>query len=195
MITNDFIFVDYLSNISICDELIEFHKNSPNKEIGRTGYGEIKPDWKDSLDVNLIPGSDLATNYVKQLIEVVDRYRNKFHWCNEYAPWSIIEGINIQYYKPGGGFHIWHTERSSPILPICYRHLVFMTYLNDVIDGGETEWYYQKIKVKPKKGLTVVWPTDWTYTHRGIPSPTEEKYIVTGWFSYLPEEIKEDYKK
>ena len=40
----------------------------------------------------------------------------------------------------------------------------------------------QPIKIKPKKGLSVIWPADFTYTHRGIPSPTQEKYIATGWF-------------
>mgnify|MGYP001271300870 CR=1 FL=1 len=38
------------------------------------------------------------------------------------------------------------------------RVLVFMTYLNDVTDEGETEWYYQRVKVKPRKGLTVIDP-------------------------------------
>ena len=60
-----------------------------------------------------------------------------------------------------------------------------MTYLNDVSDHGETEWFHQKLKVKPKKGLTVIWPADWTFTHRGISSPTQRKIIVTGWFSYV----------
>ena len=31
-----------------------------------------------------------------------------------------------------------------------------MTYLNDIKDGGETEFYYQKLKVKPEKGLTLI---------------------------------------
>ena len=59
-----------------------------------------------------------------------------------------------------------------------------MTYLNDVTDKGQTEWYHQKMKVKPKKGLTVIWGTDWTFLHKGIVSPTQTKYIATGWFSY-----------
>ena len=37
------------------------------------------------------------------------------------------------------------------------------------------------IKLKPKKGLTVIWPAEWTHTHRGIASMTQDKYIVTGW--------------
>ena len=46
-----------------------------------------------------------------------------------------------------------------------------MTYLNDVNDYGETEFYYQKLKIKPEKGKTVIWCADWTHTHRGISSP------------------------
>jgi hypothetical protein len=59
-----------------------------------------------------------------------------------------------------------------------------MTYLNNIKKGGETEFFYQNLKVKPEKGLTLIWPADWTFTHRGIPSPKEIKYITTGWYSY-----------
>ena len=59
-----------------------------------------------------------------------------------------------------------------------------MTYLNDIKKGGETEFYYQKLKIKPETGLTLLWGCDWTFTHRGITSPTETKYIATGWYSY-----------
>ena len=67
---------------------------------------------------------------------------------------------------------------------LATRHLVFMTYLNTVNDGGETEWFHQQIKIQPRKGLTVMWPVDWTHVHRGVPSKTETKYITTGWYTY-----------
>ena len=60
-----------------------------------------------------------------------------------------------------------------------------MTYLNDVEDKGETEFVLQNLKVKAEKGKTLIWPADWTHTHRGIISPTQEKYIVTGWFNFM----------
>jgi len=59
-----------------------------------------------------------------------------------------------------------------------------MTYLNTVEDGGETEFFHQQRSISPQKGLTVIWPADWTHTHRGVPSPTETKYIITGWFNF-----------
>ena len=79
----------------------------------------------------------------------------------------------------------WHFERQTNVYPMSSRALVFMTYLNDVTDAGETEWYYQKKKIQPKNGLSVIWPPDFTHTHRGIPSPTQEKYIVTGWWNFV----------
>jgi len=115
----------------------------------------------------------------------LNEYIKEYHYCNEYNAFSITEGTNLQFYPIGGGYKIYHTERTSNTEPFTNRHLVFMTYLNDITDKGETEFYYQKIKVKPKKGLTLIWPSDWTFTHRGIPSPTQEKAIITGWYSYI----------
>jgi len=60
-----------------------------------------------------------------------------------------------------------------------------MTYLNDVYEEGGTEFLCQKLKVDARKGLTLIWPADWTHMHRGVVSRTEEKYIITGWFSFL----------
>ena len=60
-----------------------------------------------------------------------------------------------------------------------------MTYLNNVKQGGETEWFYQKIKIKPKKGLTVIWPSNWVFTHKGHTAVDEDKYIFTGWYTYI----------
>ena len=38
------------------------------------------------------------------------------------------------------------------------RTMAWMVYLNDVEEGGETEFLYQKLKIKPKKGTVVIWP-------------------------------------
>ena len=43
---------------------------------------------------------------------------------------------------------------------------------------------YQKITSPAKKGLTMIWPSDWTHTHRGQISQNHKKYIITGWLNY-----------
>ena len=57
-----------------------------------------------------------------------------------------------------------------------------MTYLNSC-DGG-TDFKNQGITIPATKGLTLIWPSEWTHTHKGIISNTSEKYIVTGWFGF-----------
>ena len=59
-----------------------------------------------------------------------------------------------------------------------------MTYLNTVTDEGGTHFHYQNYTAKPVKGKTLIWPPDWTHMHQGVISPTQEKYIMTGWISH-----------
>jgi hypothetical protein len=186
----NFIRTWYLTDLSLCDLIINYHKLSKNKESG-VAYDDLlnktiyNPAIKDSIDVELDLGTQLRTQYIEELSAITGEYTTIFPYCNWSIPWGLAERINIQYYPPGGGFKVWHCERSNGQYPGSIRHLVFMTYLNDVDDAGETEFYHQQVKIKPRKGLTVIWPADWTYTHRGIPSPSQEKYIITGWLSFL----------
>lgn len=181
----------FLEDNSVCDDIIDFFNNSDfakeNKRQGSTTEG-VNINYKDSVDLCLKEQDCInypcLSNYLKQLQVICDKYSEKYPWCNRYASWGITEGINIQYYKPGGGFKQWHTERVNGYYPNVSRHLVFQTFLNDVEDAGQTQFYHQKIKVKAEKGKTIMWPVDWTHTHRGIVSKTQEKYVITGWFSF-----------
>ena len=95
---------------------------------------------------------------------------------------SIYE-VKIQKTKPSGGYHIWHCENSRK--SGCRRLFVFSLYLNDVKEGGETEFLYQKCRVKPQKNRLVMWPSHVTHTHRGNPPLSGDKYILTGWMEYM----------
>jgi hypothetical protein len=96
---------------------------------------------------------------------------------------GFLEPPQIQHYKPGGGFHGAHFETSG--MDIAHRVLAFQTYLNDIEEGGGTYFLYQEHTVAPKKGKTVIWPGGFTHTHRGEVAPREEKYVITGWISFI----------
>lgn len=187
---NNFIGGWYFDDTSICDDIIEWAKTDPKRGPGQIydningRFGVVK-EVKDSTDSNLRDNEQLMDRYCKQLQMCCEKYIEKYPHSNGYSPWAIIMPINVQHYVPGGGFHQWHTERFSAESPMSGRHLTFMTYLNDVDDGGETEFFHQGLKIKPEKGLTLIWGTDWTFTHRGVTSPTQEKWIVTSWYNYL----------
>jgi hypothetical protein len=180
-----FILQDKLKNLNLCDQLIEYHKASPYKQPGIILKGKVD---KISTDVGINPSQyehPTVLEYLKELQEILEKYIKKYPKSNYYAPFQIRENINIQHYKPDEGYLAWHTERFNATAPYVNRHLVFMTYLNDVDNGGGTEFYHQKLITKARKGKTLIWPADWTHTHRGIVSPTEEKYIITGWYNFI----------
>lgn len=182
-----FIRALYLNDDNLCDELIQFHADSKNKKQGRSSRG-IDLSIKDSTDVTVMEKdfkNKTIISYFEKLQLLCKQYIVEFPYCNFYAPWGITENVIIQHYAPKQGYHAWHTERCSADLIMSKRHIAFLTYLNDVEDGGETEFFHQDIKIKPRKGLTVFFPVDWTYTHRGITSNTQEKYIITGWYSFI----------
>lgn len=187
--STDFISGDYI-DLDVCDGMLDFYhtQNCLEMQEGVTftseGYPTVNHDIKHSQDLCIPNGiSDKrVVNYLRELQKILNGYMDKFPFCF-YSDFRVIEAFNIQYYPPGGGFKTWHTERSSGNIPNTQRHLVFMTYLNDVPNGG-TEWFHQDKYVEAKKGFTVIWPADWTHTHRGRVSEKHDKYIATGWFSY-----------
>lgn len=95
---------------------------------------------------------------------------------------SICPSIKIQKTKVGGGYHVWHYEQGTASTA---RFAVYTIYLNDVEEGGETEFLYQHLRVPAKRGSICIFPAGYTHTHRGNPPLSGEKYIVTGWFNLI----------
>ena len=200
---------EYQISKNLCKEIIDFYHGQPfyepkgydfyTKATGRVGNfidNAVNPDVKSSTDMGLgtnliyqqiptraVPYKDILIKYLKELNPCVDQYLKEYPEASE-NKFQLEESINIQHYEPGQGFIKSHCERSGPEVPNNTRHLVFMTYLNDVNDGGGTEFKYQNKTYKAEEGKTLIWPTDFTHTHRGIASNTEHKYIVTGWYSF-----------
>ena len=88
--------------------------------------------------------------------------------------------LKIQKTLPTEGYHVWHIEHGKGYENEA-RAFVFSIYLNDVEDGGETEFLHFSKRVKPKTGRIVIWPAAFPYVHRGNPPLSGEKYILTSW--------------
>ncbi|NDB62033.1 2OG-Fe(II) oxygenase [bacterium] len=175
----------------LCDDMVGYHKNADHRwqaELRSQGVPSgANKAIKNSIDCNILD-KNLYKRYITELQKCVDLYCKKYTWVNNISKWRVIEAANLQHYiPPDGGYHAWHCERCGGSNENNRRVMVFLTYLNNVIDGGETEFFYQKIKIKAEKGLTIIFPADWMFVHRGIVSNTQEKYIYTGWFSFVKE--------
>lgn len=185
---------EYQIDPQICSNLIKLHRAANKRglvqrgKLGVDGSYKVDTDKKDSYDlgVEMIP-EDLAIkfglpDYYQALKDCVDQYFNERELLKCMAPMELSESPIIQHYEPGGGFKLPHFERTN--LMSSRRALVWMTYLNDVTDQGGTHFHSQNYTATPKAGKTLVWPTDFTHSHEGVVSPTQDKYIITGWLSF-----------
>ena len=181
----------------ICDDLITLFKSKKEHQkpgvIG--GPYSVKKHQKDSIDLGLHQNftDEVFVKYTKQLKEIVGLYQKKYPEVQQLNKFGMIEGANIQHYPPGAGYFAEHFERMGIMENRC---LVWMTYLNDVPEAG-THFKYQNLTTPAKKGLTLIWPTDFTHTHSGQITKHHDKYIITGWMGYIrddkykPEEKKQ----
>jgi prolyl 4-hydroxylase len=169
----------------ICDGLIQLFKDNKDHHVTGVigGPYNVNKEHKDSIDLALHPDWDELrfVAYKDALKKCLKLYENHYPEIKGFTKYSMTEGANIQYYPPCGGYFVDHCERTSAYEKRC---LVWMTYLNDVPDAG-THFKYQKVTTPAEKGLTLIWPTDFTHTHKGQISKIHGKYIITGWMGYI----------
>ena len=67
---------------------------------------------------------------------------------------------------------------------VCDRYLVFLWYLNDVHDAGQTSFPLLDLHVAPRAGRLLVFPPYWMFAHEGRASPTQDKYILSTYLRF-----------
>jgi hypothetical protein len=191
---------------NLCDNIINYYEDAHKVNLAmsrRTSDGSSKT-LKDTSqvfhDIGLnspanVDQLDALTNaynfgyYSKHMLEAT-KYIGQCHsiYAEEYDilstvdSYSIDHTLKVQKTSPGGGYHVWHCEHGGAMYG--RRLLSVAVYLNDVEEGGETEFLYQRLRIKPTKGTVLIFPPSYTHTHRGNPPLRGDKYMITTWFNY-----------
>ena len=124
-----------------------------------------RPDWQDVDQL-----------FFRAMAAALREFRETFPYFK--GPFKDM-GYQVQRYLPGEYYH-WHIDGGSHAF--SQRQLVALWYLNDVPGpGGETEFLYQEVKVRPEEGKLVLFPPFWTHEHRAAELHAGVKYIATTW--------------
>ena len=160
------------------------------KTIGIFEYHKEDHERWEQFDHTLsevfVRREDLPLCIGKPLHDMVEDYRKKYSVLDVLSQsWSLYRNIKIQRYHPNEGYTRLHCENDAEAPDMRHlRILAWMIYLNDVKDGGHTEFPVQDKKFQPREGDMLMWPAYWTHPHRGVVSKTETKYIMTGWYAF-----------
>lgn len=191
IIVKDFIGIyDDVFSEKFCDGVIEDFDRAIDQGFGWSRQDtesvgkRVKNDhgyWSSETDI-----ASIRAKLGQQFNEVFwDRcykeYAEEFDVLNDLGKHTLY-GNKIQKTKVGEGYHVWHCEQGTA--HTARRILFYVVYLNDVEEGGETEFLYQHKRVKPTRGTVVIAPAAFTHTHRGNPPLSNDKYILTGWIEF-----------
>jgi len=183
-------FIKEYSNIlgkSFCNQTILKFEKDENKLNGVIFEG-LNETIKKTLDLHSdkwtgegwsIIYSVLQDALHSSIIKYYDELGNKF------SPYPITtdSGFQIQHYKANEGKYVFHHDFTLD--ERGFRTLAYIFYLNDVEEGGETEFYNglnaSILKIKAERGKLLIFPALWTYVHKGNMPISNDKYIITGW--------------
>lgn len=192
----DYVYTEPSLSKEFCKEIIDkYEKELYLKYQGVTAKG-LDKNVKDTQDM-MIPENDewSETNrtlsielqrHVKLYIDRIEQgenYKEENNFGVEYKHLSdklLQENqFMIQKYDQKKGRYIYHedglTDKNKS------RVITYLWYLNDVVEGGETEFFGGSSRIVPETGKLLLFPAVWCYPHRGNIPVSSSKYIITGW--------------
>ena len=177
---SDFIYIqkDALPK-SFCDNVIQKFELDDRKRQGQVGSG-VRLDIKRSCDLSITGKEDWESYdqaFFKSLNDALKEYLRfipeEYLQSRALGRFEDDTGYQIQKTQPGD-YYIWHHDQTKT------RLVTFIWYLNDVKDGGYTE-FIDGTRIQPEVGKLIIFPATWDFLHRGVSPKTETKYICTGW--------------
>ena len=174
---------------TFCDDVILKYEN--NLSLSHDGYtiGGVNKNIKDTTDLNIpLVNNNILFNLndvlYNSLIIHVKEYCKKLE--DKYGM-KIIKtqklydyGYMIQKYEKNKGKYIYHNDFAHDAFYKKRRVLTYLWYLNNVDEGGKTE-FWKRTFIKPEIGKLLLFPASWTFPHCGQMPISNDKYIITGW--------------
>lgn len=122
--------------------------------------------------------------YLPFVSNILEQYRNKIPFGEQ-----VFNNIIVAEYKEGDECT---NHFDGPFMNNSVRSLSTIINLNDDYEGGEFEMPFQELKIKPKKGLSIIFPPTYTYTHKVNKITKGVRYVALISFFYkdIPNNIQ-----
>ena len=191
----DFIGIFYnVATKEECNKIIKHFNNVDdlNLTVSRKEFEKINSIFKDNKIYYMVNENDslltcvnqnILKGFINNLSKVYEIYKKKYDVMNNLGMHKLNSDVKIQKTIPGEGYHVWHCENAT--VDSSRKVLLCMMYLNDIKEGGETEFLYQSLRIPPKAGTIVICPAYFTHTHRGNPPLKGIKYMINGWIEFI----------
>ena len=194
LVMDNFIKVyDNVLDKESCENLIErFEKSESLLENVNVDDGDNAISFKQLTLLNQEDWKSFQDSMLNVFQHYIMSYKTdcnirRLMWPAEYG----YEAIRVKRYLPND------FDRFDPHVDVmthetARRFLAFFIYLNDVKEGGETEFVnlkkegtYIPYKIKPKTGRMVVFPPMFPWPHAGLIPISGQKFLLHSYLHYV----------
>lgn len=137
--------------------------------------------WTE-LNVGALADPAFLGFFLSQIDTFLTRYNNEVKLSIPVPSRPRTDKLMMKRYRPGGEDQF--QPHFDAVDVVSNRYMVFLWYLNDVEQGGETEFCDLDIKVAPRAGRLLMFPPYWMYQHAGRPPISGDKYILSTYLLF-----------
>lgn len=149
---------------------------------GRGAMTQLEESAWTELNVSKAADASFETFFREQTMHYLALYNKRVALTLPIPPRNRLENLRIKRYSVDAG------DRFQPhfdALDYCSnRYMVFLWYLNDVREGGETEFCDLGFRIKAQQGRLLMFPPYWMFQHAGLPPRSSDKYMISTYLLF-----------
>lgn len=180
-------FIQYHNDVlpyDYCDFFIKFFED--NKKVAERFDNDGAPNFT-KLDFTGISNEKMYQDINRSVAHIFNRHARQYARSTgmiDFFPKDyVFELIRVKKYDNNDHDefqdHVDIGDKQSSA-----RFLNLFCYLNDVDEGGETDFPYFNMSIKPKKGSLLMFPPNWFFPHAGRKPISGPKYILSTNLQY-----------
>lgn len=185
--SRNILIIDNALDADFCQGLIKEFVNEPKvkktnmaSDFGAVSFRELNL----TQTTNLKRETNIITDYLQHYEDIYKKTMKipEYAWPKQHA----YEEIRMKEYSTNL-YDRFDPHVDAANYASARRFLVMFWYLNDVMVGGETAFYFKDlhVTVKPKTGRLICFPPMWTHPHAGLKPVSNPKYIMGSYLHFL----------
>lgn len=175
---------DNALDAGFCQKMIEsFNRLSGyHARSGRGVMAQLEDSAWTELNVTKVADASFEQYFREQVYRYLAIYNERAGLTLPVPSRNRLENLRIKRYLATAGDQF---QPHFDALDYCSnRYMVFLWYLNDVLEGGETEFCDLGIRIEARQGRLLMFPPYWMFQHAGLPPRSNDKYMISTYLLF-----------
>lgn len=175
---------DHNLDLALCEKMIGSFRDLERfqRRNGRGIRAGLENSGWAELNVSRLSDAAFVELFKRMISAALARYNKDVGLTIAIPNSARCSDLIMKRYRPGGldRFQL----HFDAINHVANRYLVFLWYLNDVAEGGETRFPQLDHSVESRAGRLLMFPPYWMYQHEGAAPRAGDKYIVSTYLLF-----------